>query len=73
MSKISRPRPVLLTPREAAALIGITPATLALWMREGRHLPSDACVFLPGGHRRYRQDAIHAFRDSMQAGGRVTS
>lgn len=69
MSKIKSPRPALLTPREAAALIGITPATLALWMREGKNLPADACVFLPGGHRRYRQDAIHAFRDGMRSGG----
>lgn len=42
----------LLTPREAAALLGVRTATLARWAREGRLRP----LHTPGGHRRYSRE-----------------
>lgn len=57
----SKEAPVLLTPREAARRIGIAVETLTLWVKEERNLPKSACVVLPSGHRRYREDAIERF------------
>jgi excisionase family DNA binding protein len=49
----------LLTPREAAALLGVRTTTLARWAREGRLTP----LRTPGGHRRYPRSAVMAVRD----------
>src|SRR4051812_24172425 len=46
----------LLTPKEAARILGVGVATLAVWVREER-LP---CVLTPGGHRRYQRSVVHA-------------
>lgn len=44
----------LLRPREAAALLGVRPATVARWTREGRLTP----IRTPGGHRRYARSSV---------------
>ncbi len=46
----------LLTPREAADLLGVTPHTLARWARSGL-IPS---LRLPGGNRRYPRSGLMA-------------
>ncbi len=46
----------LLSPREAAALLGITPDTLRRWEREGRI----QAEWTPGGQRRYREADVKA-------------
>ena len=46
----------LLTPAEAAAVCGVTPHTLALWVRAGK-LPS---ITTAGGHNRYRRSDLTA-------------
>lgn len=46
----------LLTPAEAAAIAGVTPHTLASWVREGK-LPS---IVTAGGHNRYRRSDLTA-------------
>jgi excisionase family DNA binding protein len=51
----------LLRPREVAALLGVRPATIARWAREGRLAP----LRTPGGHRRY---ALSSVRDALNAG-----
>ncbi|WP_425550939.1 helix-turn-helix domain-containing protein [Actinoallomurus oryzae] len=49
-------RPDLLTPKEVAAMFGVSVATLATWARDG------AVPYVPtlGGHRRYRRADIRA-------------
>lgn len=49
----------LLTPREAAALLGVRTSTLAHWARDGLIKPA---VHTPGGHRRYRRGEVLALR-----------
>lgn len=49
----------LLTPREAAALLGVRTTTLARWARDGLLKPA---VHTPGGHRRYRRGEVLAVR-----------
>jgi excisionase family DNA binding protein len=51
----------LLTPREAAALLGVRTTTLARWARDGLLKPA---VRTPGGHRRYRRGEVVALRDA---------
>jgi excisionase family DNA binding protein len=51
----------LLTPREAAALLGVRPSTIARWARDGLLKPA---VHTPGGHRRYRRGEVLAVRDA---------
>ena len=50
----------LLSPREAAALLGITPDTLRRWEREGRI----QAEWTPGGQRRYREADVKALLGS---------
>jgi excisionase family DNA binding protein len=54
----------LLTPREAAALLGVRTTTLARWAREGRLTP----LRTPGGHRRYPRSAVMAVRADETTG-----
>ncbi|GAA4483645.1 hypothetical protein GCM10023191_005530 [Actinoallomurus oryzae] len=49
----------LLTPREAAVLLGVRTSTLAHWARDGLIKPA---VHTPGGHRRYRRGEVLALR-----------
>ncbi|GLY81169.1 hypothetical protein Airi01_094360 [Actinoallomurus iriomotensis] len=49
----------LLTPREAAALLGVRTTTLARWARDGIIKPA---VHTPGGHRRYRRGEVLTLR-----------
>jgi excisionase family DNA binding protein len=51
----------LLTPREAAMLLGVRTTTLARWARDGLLKPA---VRTPGGHRRYRRGEVLAVRDA---------
>jgi excisionase family DNA binding protein len=44
----------LLTPSEAAALLGVDPQTLSRWAHAGRL----AAVRTPGGHRRYLEHDV---------------
>lgn len=50
-----------LPPREAAAMLGISPKTLARWADEGR-LP---CLVTLGGHRRFSRQAIEQLAAQM--------
>lgn len=43
-----------LTPKAAAALLGVTPSTVSRWADEG-HL---ACFITPGGQRRFRRSDV---------------
>ena len=55
----NRPTPDgLLTPSEAAAILGVSPRTLSRWADENR-IP---VVILPSGHRRFRPQDINALR-----------
>jgi excisionase family DNA binding protein len=51
----------LLTPREAALLLGVRVATLGWWARIGALKPA---VRTPGGHRRYRRADVVAVREA---------
>ncbi|GAA4514088.1 hypothetical protein GCM10023191_082130 [Actinoallomurus oryzae] len=51
----------LLTPREAAALLGVRTTTIARWARDGL---LKAAVHTPGGHRRYRRGEVLAMREA---------
>jgi excisionase family DNA binding protein len=55
----------LLTPREAAALLGVRTTTLARWARDGLIKPA---VHTPGGHRRYRRGEVLALRTANATG-----
>jgi excisionase family DNA binding protein len=57
----------LITPREAATLLGVRTVTIARWARDGLLKPA---VRTPGGHRRYRRGEVVALRDAAAAGGR---
>jgi excisionase family DNA binding protein len=46
----------LLTPREVAAMFGVTPTTVTRWARTGKL----KAVRTPGGHRRYREPEVRA-------------
>jgi excisionase family DNA binding protein len=54
----------LLTPRQAAELLGVNTNTLARWARDGQ-LPA---VTTPGGHRRYRRADVHTFSEERERG-----
>jgi len=51
----------LLTPREAARMLGVRVPTLAWWARTGALKPA---VRTPGGHRRYRLADVLAHREA---------
>jgi excisionase family DNA binding protein len=61
------PDDTLLKPREAAEMLGVRPATVALWARIGALRPA---VSTPGGHRRYRRGDVRAF---VEAGAAVAA
>jgi DNA-binding NarL/FixJ family response regulator len=48
------PDDALLKPAEAARLLGVRPAVLARWSREGRITP----LYTPGAHRRYSRSQL---------------
>lgn len=52
----------LLHPGEVAALFSVDPRTVARWAEQGL-LPDGAVVRTPGGHRRYRADAVRQLLD----------
>lgn len=47
----------MLTPREVAALLGVSPVTVRQWAQKGL-LPAETTA---GGHRRFRYGAVSAF------------
>jgi excisionase family DNA binding protein len=51
----------LLTPREAARILGVRVATLGWWARIGALKPA---VRTPGGHRRYRRADVLAYGEA---------
>lgn len=53
--------PALLSPKQAAELLGVTVHTLSRWRKSRRHLP----FIHVGGHVRYHLDTIRHF---MQVG-----
>lgn len=53
---------VLLTPREAAEILGCTVSTIAVWARAGK-LEAHRT---PGGHRRYRSADVRKALDDAQ-------
>lgn len=55
----------LMTPREAADVLGVRAPTVALWARLGLLKPA---VRTPGGHRRYFRGDVLAFRDDRRSG-----
>lgn len=48
----------MLSPKEAAAFVGVHPRTLARWFQDGK-IPG---VLTPGGHRRYPLNALLKLR-----------
>ncbi len=50
-----------LCPREVAALLGVSPVTVRLWAQEGK---LDFSI-TAGGHRRFRQQDVDAFRQQL--------
>jgi hypothetical protein len=62
------PDDALLKPREAAEMLGVRPATVALWARIGALRPA---VSTPGGHRRYRRGDVRAFGEAAVAADRA--
>jgi excisionase family DNA binding protein len=56
----------LLSPREAARLLGVQPRTLRAWRRDGREIPfvrlSCRCI-------RYRRRDVERFIDARRIGG----
>ena len=58
------PDDTLLKPAEVARLLGVRPAVLARWSREGRITP----VYTPGAHRRYsRSQLISILSESSES------
>ena len=53
----------LLTPREAAGILGVRVTTLGRWARIGALKPA---IRTPGGHRRYGQADVEAFRAASE-------
>lgn len=51
----------LLTPREAAEILGVRVATVGLWARIGALKPA---VRTPGGHRRYSRADVQAVKEA---------
>ena len=51
----------LLTPKDAARILGVSPKTLTRWVAAGNL----AAVTTPGGHRRYPSTAVEALRQEM--------
>ena len=49
----------LLTPAQAASILGVDPKTVTRWAVAGK-IPSTRTV---GGHRRYREEDVYAIRD----------
>lgn len=49
----------LLTPGQAAAILGVDPKTVTRWAKAGK-LPSTRTL---GNHRRYREEDVYALRD----------
>jgi excisionase family DNA binding protein len=50
----------LLTAREVADLLGVSPETILRWTRRGEL----AAIRLPGGALRYREDDLHQWLDT---------
>lgn len=62
---MSTPLPEVLTPGEVAALLGVSPKTVARWASSGA-LPH---FRTPGGHRRYRRVDVLAVQPPGSAAG----
>ena len=60
-SELSDPDDDLLTPREVAALTGVTVTTVARWARAEI---LKAAALTPGGQRRFRRGDVLTFRDN---------
>ncbi|MGH3377868.1 MAG: helix-turn-helix domain-containing protein [Actinoallomurus sp.] len=60
-SEPSSPDDALLTPREVAALVGVTVTTVSRWARAEI---LKASTLTPGGQRRYRRADVLTFRDN---------
>jgi excisionase family DNA binding protein len=52
----------ILTPREAAEMLGVTTNTLARWVRSG----GLSSLTTPGGHRRYQRADVRALLDEKE-------
>jgi excisionase family DNA binding protein len=61
LSEPSDPDDVLLTPREVAAMLGVTVTTVSRWARSEVLKPS---ALTPGRQRRYRRADVLTFRDN---------
>lgn len=59
--------PYNLAPDPAAKVLGVHPATLKRWARDGR-VPA---IRTPGGHWRFRRTDLDAFVAEMQANATV--
>jgi len=65
-SEPSNPDDTLLTPREVAALVGVTVTTVGRWARAE---VLKASALTPGGQRRYRRGDVLTFMDNRPKTG----
>jgi predicted site-specific integrase-resolvase len=63
LQNLQTPAPDLISPGEAAGLLGVTTTTLANWAAVG----TVECVRLPSGHRRYVRSSIEALATERRA------
>lgn len=59
----------LLTTRDAARLLGVSPSTVKRWSEQGLL----ACEHTAGGHRRFRLSAIHALTAASERGASASA
>jgi hypothetical protein len=64
----SGPDPVLYTPREAAAMLGVAVSTLGDWIRADR-FPPGVIIRTVGGSRRFRGEPLRAMLDAIRRAG----
>lgn len=58
---LQQPAERLLTPGEVAALFRVDPKTVTRWASAGRI----GSIRTPGGHRRFREEEVHALLASL--------
>jgi excisionase family DNA binding protein len=67
MTEDTRPElPHYMTRAQVAALLGVSPNTVARWARDGRI----QCQMTLGGHRRFEREGILSLLEKLRRGSR---